>query len=70
MGPDLRSLPVSERLRMLDEIWESLSDTEKDALPLEEWQREELDRRLADLDAGRDTAEAWEIVRRRLLPKA
>ena len=48
---EIRSLSVKERLRLLGEIWESLS-AEPAELPLTAAQRRELDRRV-----GRSTVE-------------
>jgi putative addiction module component (TIGR02574 family) len=46
---DIARLSFEERLRLLDELWESLS-RRPEAIPLTEAQREELDRRLDLLD--------------------
>ena len=46
---DIASLSQDERLTLLDQIWESLSATPED-VSLTIAQREELDRRLDDLD--------------------
>jgi putative addiction module component (TIGR02574 family) len=46
---DLATLSKAEQLRLLEEIWDCLSAT-PDALPLTDAQREELDRRLDELD--------------------
>ena len=50
---DVASLSFEERLRLLDELWESLSRT-PEAIPLTEAQREELDRRLNELERERE----------------
>ncbi len=46
---DITRLSPAERLELLEQLWDSLSAT-PNALPLTEAQREELDRRLDDLD--------------------
>jgi putative addiction module component (TIGR02574 family) len=46
---DIASLTFEERLRLLDELWESLSRT-PEAIPLTDAQREELNRRLDEID--------------------
>ncbi len=46
---DIGKLNSEERLRLLEELWESLTAT-PEAIPLTNAQREELDRRLDDLD--------------------
>jgi putative addiction module component (TIGR02574 family) len=46
---DIGSLSRDERLRLIEQLWDSLSST-PEAVPFTEGQREELDRRLDDLD--------------------
>jgi putative addiction module component (TIGR02574 family) len=46
---DVASLSLEERLRLLDELWESLSQT-PEAIPITAAQREELDRRMDELN--------------------
>jgi putative addiction module component (TIGR02574 family) len=56
-------LPPDHRLRLIGEIWDSLSihDT-----PIPQSHREELDRRLAAADADPAAGRPWEEVRARL----
>jgi putative addiction module component (TIGR02574 family) len=53
-----------DRLRLIEEIWDSLSPSDLPAIP--ESHRQELDRRLAAADANPAAASAWEDVRTRL----
>jgi putative addiction module component (TIGR02574 family) len=46
---DIATLSQEERLRLLEQPWDSLSST-PEAIPLTDAQREELDRRLDELD--------------------
>lgn len=46
---DIATLSQEERLRLLEQLWDSLSAT-PEAIPLTPAQREELDRRLDELD--------------------
>jgi putative addiction module component (TIGR02574 family) len=46
---DVGKLSPEERLQLIDEIWDSLS-TDPASIPVTDAQREELDRRLDDLD--------------------
>lgn len=62
---EIRQLPVSERLRLIEEIWDLL-DGETEALPVPEWHKAELDRRLDALDQGTSTGATWDEVRRRI----
>jgi putative addiction module component (TIGR02574 family) len=64
---DIATLSQEERLRLLEQLWDSLSST-PEAIPLTDAQREELDRRLDELDregptgipAGRRTPRRWQ----------
>ena len=62
---DIEKLSPEERLRLIEDLWESLRKT-PDALPLTRAQREELDRRLDELDRGEGETIPWEDVKRRL----
>ena len=44
---EILDLPATERLRLVEDIWDSLGAS-IDHLPVPDWHREELDRRLAD----------------------
>jgi putative addiction module component (TIGR02574 family) len=66
---DIASLSLEERLRLLDELWESLSRT-PEAVPMTNAQREELDRRLDELDREGPNGIPWEEVVRRIRSRA
>ena len=66
---ELRALPVADRLRLIEEIWDSL-DSEAEDLPMPDWHREELDKRLDALDLGSSVGAAWDEVRRRITGKS
>ncbi len=53
---DFDSLTVDERLRLLERVWESLSQSARD-VPLTAEQQAELDRRLDELDGEEEPAE-------------
>jgi len=42
---DLRALPIAERIRLVEDLWDSIA-ADQAALPLTDEQRAELDRRL------------------------
>jgi len=54
-------LSPRERLRLIEELWESLSES-PEAMTLTDAQREELDRRLDDLDRSGPQGIPWEEV--------
>jgi putative addiction module component (TIGR02574 family) len=64
---EILALPVEDRVRLVEAIWDSISPV-PEALPLTEWQKEELDRRLDDLeknpDAGSTLEEVFARIRR------
>lgn len=55
-------LPVSDRLALMHEIWDSIAATPED-VPLAQEQRQVLDRRLAELDADPDNVLTWEQIK-------
>ena len=58
---DILELPVAERVRLVEAIWDSIAAA-PEALPLTDWQREELDRRLAEFEADPDSGSTLEQV--------
>jgi putative addiction module component (TIGR02574 family) len=56
-------LPPSERLQLLGDIWDSLAVTPED-VPVPDWHREELDRRLDNPAPGPGLT--WDDVRAKL----
>ena len=66
---DIASLSSEERLRLLEELWESLLET-PEAVPLTTAQREELDRRLDELDREGPTGIPWDDVMKRIRSRA
>jgi putative addiction module component (TIGR02574 family) len=63
-----RDLPLADRVRLIDALWESLP-TGAGTAPNEEWVAE-AQRRSAEVDAGRMPAAPWPEVRRRARRKA
>ena len=62
---EILALPVTERVRLVEAIWDSISAA-PEALPLTQWQKEELDRRLAEYEADPDSSSTLEEVFARL----
>ena len=64
MPPELDDLSPSERLQQVEDVWDSLAAT-PEVIPFHDWQKNELDRRKANLEANPNSALSWdEIVRR------
>jgi putative addiction module component (TIGR02574 family) len=58
---NISELTPEERLRLIEELWDSLSEM-PDAVPLTDAQREELDRRLDDLEHSGPQGIPWDQV--------
>ena len=58
---EILALPVEERVRLAEAIWDSISEV-PDALPVTEWQKQEVDRRLAEFEANPDEGSTLEDV--------
>lgn len=65
MAIDIETLSPEERLKLLEQLWDSLSLSPA-AVPLTKPQREELDRRLDELDREGPVGIPWEEVQRRI----
>jgi putative addiction module component (TIGR02574 family) len=65
MSPDtlrdqIMRLPPAERLRLVEEIWDSLTAS-PDEVPVPDWHRAEVERRLTD--PSEEATLTWEQVR-------
>jgi putative addiction module component (TIGR02574 family) len=58
---EILALPVEDRVRLVEAIWDSISAV-PEALPLTDGQKEELDRRLAELEADPEAGSSLEEV--------
>jgi putative addiction module component (TIGR02574 family) len=65
---DLLKLSADDRAQIAIALWESLSDTQRDAVfELTDEQRAELDRRWVEHQRNPGSAVPWSEVRRKLL---
>jgi putative addiction module component (TIGR02574 family) len=55
----LSGLPVSERIELVQDLWDSISASRHE-MPVQQWQRELALARLADLDSGDSSMELTE----------
>lgn len=69
MNANLRELPLEERIRLVEDLWDSIA-SDQSALPLTAQQQAELDRRLdayeADGNPGRRAEEVIADIRQKL----
>lgn len=63
---ELRQLPVSERIDLVQQLWDSIAE-EAPAIALSAEQIAELDRRLDALEAQPEGGTPWHIARERIL---
>jgi putative addiction module component (TIGR02574 family) len=66
LPPEIRDLPVGDRVRLVDQIWDSVVQDESD-FTLTKAQRDELRKRLAAHDANPTSGTPWDEVKTRLL---
>jgi len=69
---DFRRLPIPERLRLVEDIWDSIAqeaNVRPEVLPLSDAQRAELERRAAEAKAHPEDAIPWEEVQTRLFKR-
>ena len=62
---EARKLSIAERIRIAEELWDSVAEDQTE-FPLTSEQRDELDCRLVDCDANPDAGSSWEDVRARI----
>ena len=58
---------MADRLKLIEDLWDSIEAEASDTLQLPDWQREEIDRRLNSLAAGASTGALWAEVRERIV---
>ena len=57
-------LDVEDRIRLIDEIWDSINELDTDAIP--DGHKEILDARLKSMEATPGVGSSWEEVKARL----
>jgi putative addiction module component (TIGR02574 family) len=63
---DIDAMEPEERLRLIDDLWDSLSENPED-VSLTPAQRAELDRRLDRMESGKAKLVSWEELKARLV---
>lgn len=65
MATKLQDLPLEERLKLVEDLWDSIA-AEEQRLPLTEEQRQLLDERLDQYELDGDPGEPAEVVVERI----
>jgi putative addiction module component (TIGR02574 family) len=66
---DLLELPVTERIRLVELLWDSIAAV-PDEVSIPDELKAELNRRLAEFEADPEAGSSWEEVRSRILRRA
>jgi putative addiction module component (TIGR02574 family) len=61
-GPSIFDLSPAEKLQLVEDLWDDLAGT-PEAVPIHDWQKEELARRKANLLKNPAAGLSWEDVR-------
>jgi putative addiction module component (TIGR02574 family) len=64
-GPSIFDLSPSEKLQLVEDLWDDLAGT-PEAVPIHDWQKDELARRKANLLRNPARGLSWEEVRERV----
>ena len=62
---NIANLSPEERLKLIEQLWDSLCKTQE-SIPVTDAQQAELDRRIADLEQEGPIGIPWEEVARRI----
>ena len=65
---EISRLDLAEKLHLVGELWDSIAETNSD-IPLQDWQKEELDRRYQECQAGKVELREWGAVHEELREK-
>ncbi|MBI3463510.1 MAG: addiction module protein [Planctomycetes bacterium] len=63
--PQVFALGTSDKLRLLEDLWESIA-ADPGQIPVMDWQKQELDAREAEYRQNPDSGAYWEEVKRRI----
>ena len=63
--PSVFDLSPSEKLQLVEDLWDDLAAS-PEAIPVHDWQKEELARRKVNLSRNPGSGLTWEEVKRRV----
>ena len=61
----ISDLSFSEKLQLVEDLWDDIA-SDPEALPIHDWQKEELARRKRNLSAHPDSAVSWTEIQQRV----
>lgn len=63
--PSVFDLSPSEKLQLVEDLWDDIASTPEE-VPVHEWQKRELERRKADFLKHPESGLSWEDVKKRI----
>lgn len=66
LNKDFLNLSVAERIRLVEDIWDSIREV-PESVELSEEEKEELDKRFVAYHQNPDAGSPWDIVKKRIL---
>jgi putative addiction module component (TIGR02574 family) len=63
-GTDLKQMSTSEKLRLMEALWQELS--ENGEVPVPEWHKQLLGKRERKIRAGKASFRAWEAAKKQI----
>ena len=63
---ELETLSVSERVQLVEDLWDSIARSNAD-VPIPQWQKDELGRRKENYLRNPDSGQTWDHVKRQIL---
>ena len=64
LAQSLSTLPIEEKLQLVWDLWDSITDQSK--IPVKAEDIQEMERRLDEYESDGDKGETWEVVRERI----
>jgi len=63
---DCQDMSIAERIRLVEDLWDSIASESPDSVVITDAQRKEIQRRIAEHDANPASAIGWDTLRQEL----
>lgn len=63
---ELETLPISERVQLVEDLWDSIADSNEE-IPIPLWQKDELARRRRNYLRDPGSGQTWDQVKQGIL---
>lgn len=67
---EIAALPVSEKLQLMESLWDAICRETSGAPKTPDWHQEVLEARLARLDSGEETVTPWDVAKKHIREQA